>query len=153
MFVSEPFELPASRQAVEIHASADCEQSWIGLDTALINDDSGESDAVGIDLSYYHGYEGGESWSEGSRSGTAEVGGVKRGRYVLRVEPQFGKDAAGRLPPTVHVVVRRGPFLWTPALLAFGLILAWPLVLFLRSRGFEKRRWEDSDHPMTSASS
>ena len=71
VFVSEPFTIPSGRHAIAIHASAPVDNSWIGLDVALINDDTGQSEAVGVDVSYYHGYEGGESWSEGSKNGSA----------------------------------------------------------------------------------
>jgi hypothetical protein len=152
VFVSEPFELPAWRQAVEIRARAACENSWVGLDVALINDDSGESDAVGIDLSYYHGYDEGEAWAEGSRKGSELIGKVKRGRYVLRVEPQVGRDGTGQVPESAHVEVVRGVFLWPPLLLALFAMLVYPVYAGFRSVGFERRRWESSDHPMGGSS-
>jgi hypothetical protein len=143
--LSEPFEIAGSTMPVEITARADVDQAWIGLDVALIHDESGESDAVGFELSRYHGYEDGESWSEGSSSGSAVVGRVRPGSYVLRAEPQTQKDATGILPETVHVRVVQGVFLWAPFLLALLLLYAWPLLATYQQSQFEKRRWAESD--------
>lgn len=147
VYVSDPFTLAGGRRAVELKAYAMCEQSWVGLDLALINDDTGESEAVGLELSYYQGIDDGERWSEGSRGGKQVIGAVQGGRYVLRVEPQFGRDRTGRLPETVHVEVIRGAFLWTPPILVAILLLLYPLYASVRSGSFENRRWAASDHP------
>ncbi len=80
------------------------------------------------------------------------IGGLKGGRYLLRVEPQFGKEASGRLPDTVHVEVIRGPFRGGPAWFVIVALLLWPLITVLRALLFEKRRWQESDHPMVQSS-
>ncbi|HEX4385114.1 MAG TPA: DUF4178 domain-containing protein [Myxococcales bacterium] len=146
--LSPPFELSGGPQAVRISARAAVQQAWIGLDVALINDESGESDAVGFELSHYEGFEGGEHWSEGSESGQAIIGSVPDGRYVLRVEPESQKEASGKLPPSVWVAVERRPFVPGPLVLALTLIFLWPIVLWIRGRRFEQRRWAESDHPV-----
>jgi Domain of unknown function (DUF4178) len=144
--LSEPFELLGGPQAVEIVAEADVVQAWVGLDVALIEDATGESEAVGFELSSFSGVEDGERWSEGSSRGSAVIGSVRDGRYVLRVEPQVERGQ-GRVPPTAHVRVLRGVFLTTPLVLALVLIVLWPLFLVFRTAGFERRRWAESDHP------
>lgn len=144
--LSEPFELTGGPQAVEIDAEAAVVQAWVGLDVALIEDETGESEAVAFELSSFSGVEDGEGWSEGSGHGSAVIGSVKDGRYVLRVEPQIERGQ-GRVPPTAHVRVLRGVFLATPLVLALLLVAAWPLLLVLRAAGFERRRWAESDHP------
>lgn len=145
--LSEPFELSGGPQAVEIKARATVSQAWVGLDVALINDESGESDAVGFELSHYQGSEGGEAWSEGSRSGSAIIGSVPDGRYVLRVEPEWQRESNGILPKGATVSVDTGVFVKGPLYLAILLVLIWPSILLVRHSGFETRRWEESDHP------
>lgn len=147
--LSEPFELRGGPQAVEIRAEASVEQAWVGLDVALIHDESGESEAVAFDLAHFSGVDGGESWSEGSRRGSAVVGQVKDGRYLLRVEPQVERGG-GAVPATAAVRVVRGVFLATPLLLALALAAAWPVTSSIRAVTFEKRRWQESDHPWSS---
>ena len=142
--LSEPFDLTGGPQAVTIRASAPVDQAWVGLDVALINDESGESDAAGFELSHYHGVDDGEAWSEGTREGTAVIGHVPDGRYLLRVEPQVENRQAA--PPFARVEVETHAFLLGPFLLAALLILSWPALSSFRASAFERARWSESDH-------
>jgi hypothetical protein len=150
--LSDPFQLAGGPQAVEIEAAANVSQAWVGMDVALINDDTGEADQVGMELSYYSGVEDGESWSEGSNVGKEVIGGVSSGRYVLRVEPQIEKGL-GTIGSEATVRVYRGVFLVPPLLIAMLLLGAWPLLLAFLSSSFERRRWEESDHAPSSSGS
>ena len=150
--LSEPFQILGGPQAVEITAEAAVSQAWVGLDVALIDEESGESEAAAFELAHFSGVEGGESWSEGSRRGRAVVGQVHDGRYLLRVEPQVERGR-GFVPQTARVRVVRGVFLATPLVLALLLVGVWPIAVTLRSVTFERRRWEESDHPWGGSSS
>lgn len=147
--LSEPFDVAGGPQAVEISAEAAVSQAWVGLDVALIHDESGESEAVAFELSHFSGVEDGESWSEGSRRGSAVVGRVPDGRYLLRVEPQLERGR-GSVPSAAHVRVVRGVFLGPPFILAIVLVVLSPLWRSVRAVLFEKRRWQESDHPWSS---
>ncbi|HEX7243308.1 MAG TPA: hypothetical protein VF263_23700, partial [Longimicrobiaceae bacterium] len=110
---------------------------------ALINQETGQVTEFGREVSYYHGTDSGESWSEGSREDEALVPSVPAGRYVLRVEPD------GPAPVSYSLEVRRDVpntlFYWL-ALLA----LAVPPVFALMGAGsFESRRWAESDYAPT----
>jgi hypothetical protein len=144
--LSPPFTVASGPAALELVADADVRQAWVGLDVALIEDETGESEAAAFELAHFSGVSGGESWSEGSRTGRAVVGSVRAGRYLLRVEPQVERGG-GQVPPVAHVRVVRGVFLAPPLVLALALVLAWPVVLTARAVTFEKRRWDESDHP------
>ncbi len=148
--LSEPFDVRGGPQALEITAEAAVEQAWVGLDVALIEEETGESEVVGFELSSFSGVEDGERWAEGARHGSATVGSVHSGRYLLRVEPQVERGQ-GQVPATARVRVVRGVFLATPLVLALVLVAAWPLLLVLRFVAFERRRWQDSDHPWSNA--
>ncbi len=89
--ISEPFELGQKGQqfSVEVALRAEVENSWVAADVSLISEDSGMTWSVPLEVSYYHGYQDGESWSEGSRSTYAVVPTVPAGRYVLRIEPSW----------------------------------------------------------------
>lgn len=94
LFLSEPFELGrkgllSGRAAVEVGLRAEVDNSWLGTDLVLINDDSGESHTLSLELGYYHGVADGESWSEGTKRATALLPAVPAGRYILRVEPSW----------------------------------------------------------------
>ena len=149
--LSEPFELTGGPQAIELIGDANVEQAWVGLDAALINDDTGESDAVGIELSHYYGYDDEGSWSEGSPRGSAIIGRVSDGRYVLRVEPVTETSPGGRLPAMARVTVWTGAFLVGPLLLALACIFAVPVWVSWQAWSFEKQRWDASDSPWGSS--
>ena len=49
-------------------SSGDLANSWLETDLTLTNVETGEAVGVQNGLEYYFGVEGGESWSEGSKS-------------------------------------------------------------------------------------
>jgi hypothetical protein len=146
--LSEPFQISNTTHALEIEASTPTalNNAWIGLDIALIDDTTGASEELGLELSHASGYDGGEYWVESSPAAQGEIGSVARGRYVLRVEPHT--EHSGALPSEVLVRLRHGVFLWFPFLLAFALLAVPALLLRFLAWRFEVRRWQDSDHPM-----
>jgi hypothetical protein len=144
--LSGPFDIQGGPQAVAVEASADVRQAWVGLDVALIEEATGESEAMGLELSHYSGVEDGEAWSEGSNRGRAVAGGVRDGRYLLRVEPVLERGARGFVGPVARVRVVQGVFLLAPLVLALIAIVAWPIACTVALASFEKRRWEESDH-------
>jgi hypothetical protein len=151
--LSEPFELAGGPHALEVTGAAPgISQAWIGLDVALIEEATGESEAVGVELSRFSGRDSEGTWSEGSHRGSAVIGAVKDGRYVLRVEPVLESVQGGTVPPTARVELARGVFLAWPLLIALGLLLAMPLWWSVRSGQHEVRRWAESDHPIVTSS-
>ena len=144
---TEPFEIKRSGN-VQIKVDAPVANSWLYLDGALINDETGAVDEFEIEVSYYYGSDSDGSWSEGGRSGRAYLGHVPPGRYVLRLAPQWEN---GKMPPGYEVAVRsRVPRFYQLLLAALALVL-WPLALAWRAFRFEVRRWADSDHPMVTS--
>jgi hypothetical protein len=117
----------------------------VGLDVALIEEASGESEAVGFSLSHYTGVEDGERWNEGQNHGRAVAGGVRPGRYLLRAEPVLETGSRLGVGPAAHLQVVRGVFLLPPLVLSLVLILAWPILATVSLASFEQRRWAESD--------
>ncbi len=144
--LSDEFELPEGSQSIELDASADLVNGWVGLDLALISPATGEARALELELSHFEGVDDGERWSEGSRAVRAVLGGVARGKYLLRVEVSLDKSSASALPKLAQVTLTRGVFLWTPFLLALLALLPAPVVTTLLASSFERRRWAESDH-------
>jgi hypothetical protein len=132
---------------LQVRVDAPVDNSWLYLDAALINDDSGEIDEFDLEPSYYSGVDGGESWTEGSTSATTYVGSVTPGKYVIRFEPQW--DPAHRVPHYT-VAVRSRVARFSHFLLAALAVLVWPLILSWRRFRFEYHRWSQSDHPWSS---
>jgi len=144
-FVTDVFELKGRTSNVQIQTSANVSNSWIYVDYALINQDSGRAWDFGREVSFYSGYDSDGSWTEGSRKDTVIVPSVPAGHYYLRIEP----EADARHPAINYSIsVRRdvpvfGFYGW--ALL--GLFLP-VLYVTLKSIGFERSRWAESDHPI-----
>jgi hypothetical protein len=140
-YVSEPFELTGT-QAVEVRVKSDVDNGWAWLEGALIREDTGDAAFFGLETAYYHGYDDGESWSEGDREATRIFSAPSRGSYVLRADLQW--DPGLPYAPSVTVGVRQGGWSGWQLLAVLAVILS-PLLLLLHRRSFEKRRWEDSN--------
>jgi len=139
--VTPPFELSGHDSNVVVKTTADVENQWIYLNLALISLDTGRAWDFGREVSYYHGVDGGESWSEGSRSDEAVLPAVPAGQYYLRIEPETAA-------PSVHYEVRVSrdvPSWWyLPVALLF--LSLYPFLFWMRGRSFETARWAESDH-------
>jgi hypothetical protein len=143
-FVTDVFELGGRTSNVQITTSASVDNSWIYLNYALINQDSGQAWDFGREVSYYHGYDSDGSWTEGGRRDTVVIPSIPAGHYYLRIEPEV--DA--RHPPISYSVqVKRD----VPVVGFFGIaflaLLLPAIAITWRSMNFERMRWAESDHP------
>jgi Domain of unknown function (DUF4178) len=139
---TDSFELGARRN-VMIRIGAAVDNSWIYVAGDLVNEATGELQTFTGEVSYYHGFEGGESWSEGGRSRTFYLGAVKPGRYLIRLEVlQPSAGAIDRL----ELEVRQNVFRFLHVLMALLVIGVPGLLLVLWQWWFERRRWSNSDY-------
>jgi hypothetical protein len=139
--VSEPFEIPHSGN-IEALIDAPTDNSWVFVSAVLLEEATGKAYGFGLQSDYYHGVDGGESWSEGSQSRTVRVSRVPAGKWVARLDPESEK---GKAPPQFRVRLRSGvPHLshlvWT---LVF--LLVPPFLLVFSRLSWEGRRWAESD--------
>ena len=162
--VTENFKITGRPCNVEIDISSSLYNRWAMFNMALINADTFTAVDFGQEVSYYHGVEGGESWTEGDRNSSAVVGQVSSGTYFLRVDPESG---TGNSPDTFNpqnpapgpevfsytVKVYRDVTQWLYFWLVVGVLLPLPIIQSIRSASFENRRWMESDHPPVSNSS
>ncbi len=73
---SKPFELKGNRN-IQISAEAQSvNNSWVALEFDLVDANNNLVESVPVDVEYYSGVEGGESWTEGSKSQDATVSSV-----------------------------------------------------------------------------
>ena len=141
-FVTPVFELDGRPSAVRVETQAGVDNQWIGLDYALVNDDTGQTYDFAREVSYYYGVEAGESWTEGSPLDTVTLPSVAPGRYFLRIEPE-GDPAGPLVPYRVKVVRDVSTSLWFGV--AMLLLLLPPVATGWRAMKFEGRRWAESD--------
>jgi hypothetical protein len=140
-FFSDPIDLQGHTSNVQAKISSSVENGWVAANCALINDDTGSVHAFGLEASYYHGYEDGESWSEGSPTGTEYLANVPPGRYVVRVEPEW---EVGKRMPDFQLQLTWGVPRILHFLIALVLLCLIPLIAWWREKAFERRRWQDS---------
>jgi hypothetical protein len=143
-FVTDVFDLQGRTSNVEITTTANVANSWIYLNYALINQDTGQAWDFGREVSYYYGSDSDGSWSEGSKKDTVIVPSVPAGHFYLRIEPEVDP----RHGPLVYSVeVKRD----VPVLGFFGIaflaLLLPAIAITWRSINFERMRWAESDHP------
>ncbi len=145
--VTEVFEIPGRPSNVVIQSKATVNNSWIYLNMALINEETGQAYDFGREISYYYGRDGGESYSEGSNSDEAILPAIPAGRYYLRIEP----DAETR-DMNYSIRVYRDVPRWSYFFIAIGALVVFPIFHWWRSRSYEVQRWAESDHPKVSTS-
>jgi len=134
-----------------VKLEAPVENSWIGVEGALVSEQTGEAELFELTTSYYHGTDDGESWSEGGRSETVFLSGLKPGAYMLRVAPAW----EGSQPSVqgFNLEIRSGVVRWAYVVFAFFGIVLFPLLMLLRVMAFEGRRWAESMYGNTGSSS
>src|SRR5690349_1924608 len=140
VFFSQPFEL-AGRRNIRVLGESPVDNTWVYLEGDLINDENGEVQSFPIDISYYHGVEDGESWTEGAQTDAAYTSAMPGGRYVLRLEGQWEH---WQQPATVSVKVQQNVthgFNFLAALIVISII---PVLMVIYHIGFERRRWSES---------
>jgi hypothetical protein len=99
-------------------------------------------------LEYYHGVDGGESWSEGKRKRKVYLSRPEKGTYVVRLAAQWEE---GKTPPGFTLRVREGGFRFPHFLLAFLALSVPAFFAVVRMANFEMARWRESSHSPYSA--
>ena len=122
--VSEPFEITDDIRMIGIDIKTNLDNNWAYIEYDLLDATSQRSVAyLPAEISYYHGVEGGESWSEGRRSVSRTFVAPPAGSYQLSVSVQEGERP-------VEVIARvneksfdgRWPYRAAFVLLAFGIL-------------------------------
>jgi hypothetical protein len=142
-FVTEEFKLSGRNKNVEVTLSAPVENDWFSAEFELVNDDTGGSQVFEIGVEHYHGYDGGEYWSEGSKTSSFLLENVPNGNYHLNVSSMASKSSSTRFPFVIKVV--RGVPEWSTFLWYLFWISLVPLLILWLKRSFERGRWIDSD--------
>lgn len=124
--LTEPIRIEEGLVQVSLEAQR-LSNAWVAVDLALVKEDKDTVIHVdGLDAEYYSGVEGGESWSEGSRSADATwiVPETNVYHLLVRARGNTGNlEQPEPVPPTsVRIEVRDGVMAWW-----------WPAIGFLLS--------------------
>ncbi|MFT5683761.1 MAG: ribosomal protein S27E [Myxococcota bacterium] len=137
---TEPFTIEEDTEVIGLHITTNTDNSWVYVTTELVDVDSEVSvGAVGSEVSYYHGVEGGESWTEGSRSNSRYLKAPPPGQYQLIAELEGDRTVPVSIQVTAGDRLTRYPMI-----LALLMALV-PIGVFMQWRRFEKDRWDEED--------
>jgi hypothetical protein len=140
VFFSAPFELEGRRN-VRIIGESPVQNTWISLESDLINDETGLVQSFPIDISYYQGVEDGEAWTEGAQKDSTDTSSVPAGKYVLRLEGQWEK---WNEPASVSIKILQNVSNGFNMILLLILISIVPVIMGIYHINFERRRWAES---------
>lgn len=151
-YISQPFEIPKGNHVCKLRTEGNgLDNSWVAMSVAFLD----EQENVVLDadsaVEYYHGVEGGESWSEGSRSDSTLMRLTGPNTYRLNVFgesgvwSQYGGDQSGNQGATVDVELYRGVVPMRYFFFAAILAMIYPLWEFGRQWIFESSRWPSDD--------
>lgn len=141
---SDPFDVPNDRKSFELTVEArDLNGTWMGVDLALVNLETGEVWEDSTDLEYYTGTASGvdegqawtENWTEGNKRKSFIYSRLPKGQYVLRIEPSYEKFAPSSLNVHAESDVRpTGTGATSFFILAMLWVIAWIFAAMGRKR-------------------
>ncbi len=101
---TDPFEVPLDGRNLKLVLGAPTlNNSYIAADVALVHEATGTVWEDAVELGYYSGTEGGESWSEGTRDASLWYSRVPGGKYVVRIDPVL--DPAALASGSLHIKI------------------------------------------------
>jgi hypothetical protein len=128
--ITESFNLSQSG-GVNIEMKTDVDNEWAELSVTMVNEKTGEEYESTKAIEYYHGYEDGESWSEGDNAGEVSFSRIPAGKYHLNVYPY----SETKKYMNIDVTVTQNKNFYSNMWLMLAALLAWPA---LRSLGKKK---------------
>ncbi|WP_231465505.1 DUF4178 domain-containing protein [Pedobacter sp. Leaf132] len=141
-FITPSFVINDGSSNIEFKISANLDNNWFETTIVLVNESDNRTWEVSKGIEYYHGYEGGESWSEGSREEKIMVSNIPNGKYHLNIYPSTGDHSSN----SIYIRAVANSSMWRNTLLTMLAICIYPIVCYYLMRNFEKKRWENSDY-------
>ena len=86
--ISKSFDLQGASAPLNVKLYSNVDNSWANVELSLINEKTNEIEYTSQDVEQYHGYEGGESWSEGNKNKEFNFCGVAPGKYHFAINAQ-----------------------------------------------------------------
>jgi hypothetical protein len=140
-FLTPSFQLKGGEKNLQVNIFAPINNDWFFAEFSLINDLTDEEYVFTNEIEYYYGYEGGESWTEGSQRGEAFLSSIPGGSYHINVYPEF----SGSNQRFEISVIRDVPYFSNLMVLCFFLIL-FPVAFYIYKHYKNVKRWEDSNY-------
>lgn len=140
------FTLEKRQSNIELTIDAPVNNSWVEADFTLVNSTTGKEYSLEQGVEYYYGYDGGESWTEGSRSETAFFTGIPAGNYVMQIQgARPGSYGVDHFSVTADYDTNQ----YRNLVACLLILLAWLIGRFFYSNYNEKQRWYNSPFAQT----
>lgn len=144
--VTPPFTIKEGLFAtsnIELYLYVPLNDDWFEAEVTLVNDQTGEEYGIEIGTEYYDGYDGGESWSEGSQTTTRFLSAIPGGKYHLNIFPSRG---ASSQEYHYSLKLTRDVAMWSNFFWMLLIIGLYPAIQWWRADNFEKQRWINSNY-------
>ena len=146
---TQTFQLDGKACNVVLRHDTDLDNNWLGLTLTLVEKNSGKAWLAQTEVAYWHGSDGGESWSEGDRVKELEFRDLPPGSYYFVIDPEISAEKPVAVAARVKVI--RDQAAWSNFFFLLIFLALFPMVSRHRVQVFEAERWKDADFMSTGA--
>lgn len=139
--VTPKFRLDKFRANLLVKLQAPVINNWFEANITLVNADNGTEYTIEEGVEYYSGYEGGESWSEGSTETDEFIQYLPSGTYFMEI---IASKPVGSSPAYYTIEAKYDVPMWRNFFIFVLMAVVPGLVAFLYVRNRERIRWENS---------
>lgn len=144
---SQVFHLDSAARNLVLRQDTNLDNNWLGLSLTLVEKNSGRAWAAQSEVSYWHGVDGGESWSEGDRSGELVFNDIPAGAYYFVMDPEFSAEKPMAVTDRIRII--RDQAAWSNFFLLLIFLALFPMISRTRVSAFETERWKKADYLST----
>jgi hypothetical protein len=143
VLVSSNFVITNAPTSLQFDLVSNVDNDWFGVTIELINNNTGDRFEVNKSIEFYNGIDGGESWSEGSKSESVFMSQVPAGTYHLNLYPEWG--SANKETNNFEIWVYEDVTMWSNFWVILIVTAILVLIQYIRFRIFEGKRWMESN--------
>lgn len=140
---TQSFQLDGAARNVVLRHDTDLDNNWLGLGLTLLEKNSGRAWTAQTDVAYWHGSDGGESWTEGDRTRELVFRDLPAGTYYFVIDPEISAEKPVAVADRVKVI--RDQAAWSNFFFLLVFLAALPLFSRYRMTAFEIERWKNAD--------
>ncbi|MBI3096592.1 MAG: DUF4178 domain-containing protein [Rhodocyclales bacterium] len=140
---TQTFQLDRPARNLVLRHDTNLDNNWLGLGLTLIEKGSGKAWAAQTEIAYWHGSDGGESWSEGDRTRELVFRDLPAGSYYFVIDPEISTEKPVSVADRIKVI--RDQAAWSNFFLLLVFLGLLPLLSRYRVNAFEQERLKNSD--------